>query len=227
MLEREGIDIGAHIVDVGGIADAMFDPVNVDAEALEAVRQAGFPVISEESGGLMREAIEAARRDGDSLGGIIECAAIGVRAGLGDPIFDGVENRIAGIVFGIPAVRGIEFGNGFASTFLRGSANNDAFYMDGSEVRTRTNNHGGILGGITSGLPVIFRVAIKPTPSIIRQQDSVRLSREPASQYDGTDAKIEIHGRHDPCIVPRAVPCIESAAAIAILDFISGRPAPL
>jgi chorismate synthase len=212
-LEREGIEIAAHIADIGGIADTLFDPVNVDAEALRAVRAARFPVISAESGGKMREAIDAARQNGDSLGGVVECAAIGIPAGLGDPMFDGVENRIASIVFGIPAVRGIEFGNGFVSSLLRGSANNDAFYMDDGVVKTRTNNHGGVLGGITSGMPLVFRAAIKPTPSIALEQDSVSLSR-------GEDVKLAINGRHDPCIVPRAVPCIESAAAIAVLDML-------
>jgi chorismate synthase len=213
ILEREGIEIAAHIADIGGIADILFDPVNIDKITLDAVRLAKFPVISAECGGNMCEAIDAARLEGDSLGGIIECAAIGIPAGLGDPLFDGVENRIASIVFGIPAVRGVEFGNGFVAALIRGSANNDAFYMDGGVVKTRTNNHGGILGGITSGMPLIFRVAIKPTPSIALEQDSVSLSRS-------EDVKLSITGRHDPCIVPRAVPCIESAAAIAVLDML-------
>ena len=212
ILERKGIEIGAHIAGIGNVADVAFDPVNVDAEILRTVKQAEFPVILMESGLRMREAIESARLEGDSLGGIVECAVTGVPAGLGDPMFDGVENRIAGIVFGIPAVRGIEFGSGFGSALVRGSGNNDAFYMDGDAVKTRTNNHGGILGGITSGMPIIFRVAIKPTPSIAVMQDSVSLSRR-------EDVKINIKGRHDPCIVPRAVPCIEAAAAIALLDM--------
>ena len=212
ILEREGIEIGAHIAGIGGVDDSAFDPVNVDADILRAVKQAEFPVIRAESGVKMREAIESARREGDSLGGVVECAVTGVPAGVGDPMFDGVENRIAAIVFGIPAVRGIEFGNGFGSALVRGSGNNDAFYMDGDAVKTRSNNHGGILGGITSGMPIIFRVAIKPTPSIAIMQDSVSLSRR-------ENAKIKIDGRHDPCIAPRAVPCIEAAAAIAVLDM--------
>lgn len=223
ILERAGIEIAAHIQDIGGIPDTAFDPVNVCATTLRKVRTAGYPVISEKSGEKMREAIEAARQDGDSLGGVIECAAIGVPAGLGDPMFDGVENRIASIVFGVPAVRGIEFGNGFAAAQLRGSSNNDAFYMDGGAVRTRTNNHGGILGGMTSGMPIIFRVAIKPTPSIAREQESVRIpaaqGRQPVGGGEG--ASLSVRGRNDPCIVPRAVPCIEAAAAIALLDMMA------
>jgi len=212
ILEQQGIEIAAHIQSIGDIADAAFDPVNIGEEDLRAVKTAEFPVILSESGAKMRKAIEDARRDGDSLGGVIECAVIGVPAGLGEPMFDGVENRVAQIVFGIPAVKGIEFGGGFASARLRGSENNDAFYIADGNVKTRTNNHGGILGGITSGMPVIFRAAIKPTPSIAQEQDSVNLA-------DMANAKLTISGRHDPCIVPRAVPCIEAAAAIAIADM--------
>ena len=212
ILEHEGIEIGAHISDIGGIADIPFDPVTVNPEILRELKKQSFPVLSNETGLNMQEAIENARRDGDSLGGIIECAVTGVPAGLGDPMFDGAENRISQIVFGIPAVRGVVFGNGFFSTLLRGSENNDAFYMDNGVVKTRTNRHGGILGGITSGMPIIFRAAIKPTPSIALEQDSISLAR-------GEDVKLKIEGRHDPCIVPRAVPCIEAAAAIAVMDM--------
>jgi len=215
ILGREGIEIGAHIANIGGDADAPFDPVNVSAETLRVIKQAAFPVLSQEAGEKMRAAIEQARLAGDSLGGVVECAAVGVPAGLGDPMFGGAENTISGIVFGIPAVRGIEFGIGFGAANMRGSEHNDAFYMDGGAVRTRTNNHGGILGGITSGMPIIFRVAIKPTPSIALEQDSVSLSRL-------KDAKLSVKGRHDPCIVPRAAPCVEAAAAIAIFDMMRG-----
>lgn len=155
-----------------------------------------------------------AKKKGDSVGGIIECTATGLPAGLGDPIFDGMENRIAGIVFGIPGVKGIEFGSGFASAKQRGSEHNDAYQMsgkNGDEVVTVTNNSGGIQGGITNGMPVVFRVAVKPTPSIAIEQDSVSLSRK-------ENVKLQIEGRHDPCIVPRAVPCVEAAAAIALYD---------
>ena len=139
--------------------------------------------------------------------------ATGVPAGVGEPMFDGMENRIAQAVFGIPAVKGIEFGSGFAGSAGFGSQNNDAFCLDDGTVRTRTNHHGGILGGITSGMPIVFRVAFKPTPSIAIEQDSVDLK-------DGCETKLTIHGRHDPCVVLRAVPCVEAAAAVAIYDEI-------
>ncbi len=157
------------------------------------------------------ELIDKARENLDSVGGIIECVAENVPVGLGDPMFDGMENRISRIVFGIPAIKGIEFGNGFLCASLNGSENNDAFYIDNGKIKTKTNNHGGILGGITSGMPIVFRVAVKPTPSIAKEQDSVSISKN-------ENTKLTIHGRHDPCIVPRAVPCIEAACAIAILD---------
>ncbi len=182
ILEKKGITISASILEIGG---SRRDPFGK---------------------------IEEARQAGDSVGGIIECIADGLPSGIGEPMFDGLENRIAQAVFAIPAVKGIEFGRGFEAARLRGSENNDPFYYDGVRVRTRTNNHGGILGGISSGMPVVLRVAIKPTPSIARSQESIRYSRK-------EDAVLEVRGRHDPCIVPRAVPCVEAACAIAIYDL--------
>ena len=211
MLARRGIWVGAHIAAIGGIWDRAYDSVALSREDLLAPGRTRFSVLAPEAGARMQAAIAAAKADRDSLGGIIECGVVGLPAGLGDPMLDGMENRIARLAFAIPAVKGVEFGAGFGVAALRGSQNNDPFYMDGGQVKTRTNHAGGILGGITNGMPLVFRVAVKPTPSIAQPQDSVSLSR-------GENTTLEIHGRHDPCIVPRAVPCVEAAAAIAVCD---------
>ena len=211
LLRREGIQIAAHIAQIGSITDQAFDSVNVCEDEANALNHAVFPVLDADAGERMLAAIEQARSAGDSLGGIVECAAIGVPAGIGDPMFDGMENRLAAILFAIPAVKGLEFGNGFTAAGLRGSQNNDAFTMVNDSVQTKSNRHGGILGGITSGMPILFRTAFKPTPSISIEQQSVSLSRK-------EETTLVIKGRHDPCIVPRAVPCVEAAAAIALYD---------
>jgi chorismate synthase len=211
LLKLRGIDIAAHILSIGGVEDVPFDPVNADCKTL-SVRAADAPsVLDLAVWPKMLQEIEAARLDGDSVGGVIECAAAGLPAGIGSPMFDGMENRIAAAVFGIPAVKGVSFGSGLEGSRLRGSRNNDAFWMDGDTVKTKTNNHGGILGGITSGMPLLFKAAFKPTPSIAMEQDSVSLSEK-------RNTKLIVRGRHDPCIVPRAVPCVEAAAAVALCD---------
>lgn len=206
ILGDEGISVDAHIYSIAGIKDESHGRLRDD-----------FPVFSREQGEKMKQAISQALSEGDSVGGIVECSISGMPAGVGDALFGGMENRISQCVFAVPAVKGIEFGNGFECAALRGSENNDPFVIDESTggVRTATNNHGGILGGISSGMPIVFRVAMKPTPSISIEQDSVDLSTM-------TPAKLTVTGRHDPCIVPRAVPCIEAAAAIAVLDMITG-----
>ena len=168
-------------------------------------------MVNDEAGAAMRDVIAAAKAELDSVGGVIECAVTGLPAGLGDPMLDGMENRIARLVFAIPAVKGVEFGAGFRAAAMRGSEHNDPFILRDGQVRTRTNHAGGILGGITNGMPLLFRAAVKPTPSIARPQDSVRLDRM-------EETVLEIQGRHDPCIVPRAVPVVEAAAAIAVYD---------
>ena len=212
MLEARGITVAAHIQSIETVEDDRFDPVAVDAAQLRALLQKPFPVLRDSAAGEMEAAILRAKGELDSVGGVIECAAVGLPAGWGDPMFGGLENRIAQIVFGIPAVRGLEFGTGFEAARLRGSVHNDPYYYNqAGMVRTATNHHGGILGGISSGMPLVFRLAVKPTPSIAQAQDSVSLSR-------GENAKLEIHGRHDPCIVPRAVPVVEAATAAAIYD---------
>lgn len=212
-LAESGIHIAARIASIGGIADDFeTDPLNPQMERIGTE----FPVFSPAAGQRMRERIAEARSQCDSVGGMIECYVTGVPAGLGEPMFGGVESRIAQIVYGVPAVKSVEFGIGREAANLRGSQCNDAFTAADGKISTVTNHAGGILGGITNGMPVIFRVAIKPTPSISRHQQSVSLSK--AKEQD-----LLIKGRHDPCIVPRAVPVIEAAAAIAIFDLILGN----
>lgn len=211
-LAQRGIHIGAHIAEIAGIADDEFDPMHPQLCDVGT----DFPILDPAAGNAMRAAIADARSDGDSVGGIIECAVTGLPAGLGEPMFGGIESRIAGIVFGIPAVKGLEFGAGFRAAAMRGSKNNDAFVAENGKIRTRTNHAGGILGGITSGMPLIFRAVVKPTPSIAQPQQSVSL-------HTLTAQTLTVSGRHDPCIVPRAVPVVEAAAAIAIFDSILGN----
>lgn len=213
ILKTQGISIGAHIYSVKDIFDIPFDPVNVDEEILELVSGRDFPVIDKKNGEKMKKVIDEAKRQQDSVGGIIECAAVGIPAGVGDHMFDGVENRISSIMFGIPAVKGIEFGAGFSAAKMYGSENNDCYCEKNGEIRTVTNNSGGILGGMTTGMPLVFKVAVKPTPSISRVQKTLNFDTL-------EEVELRIKGRHDSCIVPRAVPVIEAAAAIAILDML-------
>ena len=208
LLAREGITVLSRIAAIGGIRD--------EGELTASTAEKAFPTVSDSAGEAMRSAIAAARAEGDSLGGVIECAVLGLPAGLGDPMFDGMENRIAAAVFGIPAVKGIEFGAGFAAAGLRGSENNDAFSVENGRIITDSNHCGGILGGITDGMPLTFRAAVKPTPSLARPQQSVDLKT-------GEIVPLTVTGRHDPCIVPRAVPCLEAAAAIAVYDALLAR----
>lgn len=209
ILERRGIEIGAHLLSVGDIVDGRYDPVNLAPDRLHAAGE--FPALNAEAGEKMRALILKAKEEKDSVGGVIECAAVGVPAGLGDPMFDGMENRIARIAFAVPAVKGIEFGAGFDSAKLRGSENNDPYFMKDGKIGIASNNAGGILGGITTGMPLIFRAAVKPTPSIGKKQNSVSFSER-------KDTILEIRGRHDPCIAPRAVPCMEAVMALAVMD---------
>ncbi|HIZ54888.1 MAG TPA: chorismate synthase [Firmicutes bacterium] len=213
ILARRGIVSGAHIAALGEIRDTPYDSVSLDAETLLSVRGKSFPTLDTAAGEAMLQYIDAVRRELDSVGGIIECGIIGFPAGIGSPMFGGIENVIASIVFGIPAVKGIEFGAGFGVNGARGSQNNDPFYMENGMVKTRTNHAGGILGGISSGMPICFRVAVKPTPSIAQEQDTIDYRQR-------TDAKLTIHGRHDACVLPRAVPVVEAAANIALLGLL-------
>lgn len=211
LLERRGIYIAAHHERIGAVTDTRFDARTVSKADFDALCVKGLTVINESVLEKMEAEIENAKVQKDSVGGVIECAAIGLPVGLGDPMFDGMENRIAKAVFAVPGVKGIEFGVGFDCAKLRGSENNDPFMYENGRVVTETNNHGGILGGITSGMPLIFRAAMKPTPSIFKEQKTVSLSEK-------ADTVLSIKGRHDPCIAVRALPCIEAAAAVAIYD---------
>ncbi len=209
-LEQKDIRIGAHISVIAGVAD---EPVFLDwvKPDLDAIGK-DFPVLNPKAGEKMLSEIAKAKADGDSVGGVIECIATGLPAGLGEPMFGGIESKIAQIIYGIPAVKGLDFGSGFTGSYLRGSQNNDPYRIEDGKIKTVTNQAGGILGGITTGMPLVFQVAIKPTPSIAKLQQSVSISRMENQQ-------LQIHGRHDPCIVPRAVPVVEAAAAIAIFDI--------
>ena len=208
LLEHEGVRIRARILSIGTVTDSAPFDVPVAGKP--------FPAVSDGAATTMQEEIAQAKADGDSVGGVIECVIDGLPAGIGEPMFGGLENLIARTVFAIPAVKGVEFGAGFAAARLRGSENNDPFRVQNGHIVTETNNCGGILGGISTGMPVVFRAAFKPTPSISRTQASVSLSRM-------ENETLVIPGRHDPCIVPRAVPCVEAAAAIAVLDAWMGR----
>lgn len=214
ILERRGISVGAHIWSVADIFDDTFDAVNVTAEVLNSVKAKSFPTIDDTRGAEMIKCIKDAGAEGDSVGGICECAVVGIPAGRGDPMFDGLENLISRAVFAIPAVRGIEFGAGFAAAAMFGSEHNDALFMKDGGVSAMTNNAGGVNGGISNGMPIVFRAAFKPTPSILKPQKTVTA--------DGEDVWHGIKGRHDPCVAVRAVPVVECAAAVAIFDAVVG-----
>lgn len=207
-LEKDGITVDARICSIGKITD--------DSSFDEPVSDKDFPVSSDEIGLKMQELIRAKKSEGDSVGGVVECVIKGMPAGVGGPIFEGIEAKIASAIFAIPAVKGIEFGRGFDAANITGSENNDAFIIKDGKVMTETNNAGGILGGITNGMPLTFKVAFKPTPSIAKEQRSVNLETM-------EETALSVPGRHDPCIVHRAVPCVEAAAAVAIYDAILGE----
>ena len=209
ILEHRGITIRAHIFSIGTIEDTPYDPMKLPDDCSGR----SMPVLSEGQGLKMRELIETLRNDRDSVGGVVECIATGFPAGLGRPIFDNIESRIASMLFGIPAVKGVEFGRGFKVAGFRGSQNNDSPYMTEEGIRLRSNHAGGVEGGISNGMPILLRCAFKPTPSIGKPQRTVNLETM-------SDDTIEITGRHDSCIVPRAVPVVEAAVAVALLDIL-------
>jgi chorismate synthase len=212
-LLSRGIAIGAHLAAVGSVCDRRFSPTEVSEKELLSVLRHELPVLDPAVICGMRREIEAAAADADSVGGIVECAAVGVPAGVGSPLGAGLENRLSAAMFVLGGVRGIEFGDGFAAAAMRGSEHNDPYTVRDGRILTETNHAGGIVGGISTGMPIVFRVAMKPTASIGREQRTVSLSRmEPAT--------IAIKGRHDPCIALRAVPCVEAMTAIVMTDAI-------
>lgn len=210
ILAHRGVAIGAHIKEIGGVPDRELTLIN--SEILDGLRQDTFPVLDHEAGEAMKKAILTAKEEGDSVGGIIECAASGLPAGLGEPFFHSAESILSSMMFSIPGVKGIEFGKGFGLASMRGGEANDPIRLSGGRIVTATNHSGGINGGITNGMPVVFRVAMRPAASIGKPQDTVDVEKM-------EETVMEIRGRHDPCIVPRAVPVIESGLALCLLDL--------
>ena len=219
MLEARGILIGAYIRRIGETeTSAEPDPTKISAEDIRRLHRNDFPALQPEDKEAFLAEIAKARADQDSVGGIVECLAVGLPAGIGGPLFEGLESALAAALFAIPAVRGVEFGDGFGAGRMRGSAHNDGYTVQEGRIRTLTNHAGGIAGGMTTGMPLILRTAFKPTPSIGKTQQSVNLrTMEPE--------ELTIRGRHDPCIVPRAVPAVEAVTALVLLDqVIEARP---
>jgi chorismate synthase len=213
ILESKGIIIGSHIKSIGEIEDNSFDMVSINNEELKKLTNSDFPLLNKSIEPSMREAILKAKAEKDSMGGVVEAAVINLPPGIGSPFFDSVESRVAHLLFSIPGIKGVEFGEGFGITKLKGSNANDEYYIEEDKIRTYSNNNGGILGGITNGMPLVFRAAVKPTASIGKVQNTVDIEKR-------ENAELEIRGRHDPCIVPRVLPIIEAVAAIAILDLL-------
>ena len=213
ILEAKGIKIVSHIKSIGTIEDKSFLDEEITEDFINSYMSKELPLIDGSKEEDMRKEILLAKEELDSIGGTVECAVVGIEPGIGNPFFDSVESTLAHLMFSIPAVKGIEFGRGFELSQMRGSEANDAMYFAGEKVLTKTNNNGGILGGITNGMPVIFKVAIKPTSSILKTQNTVNINT-------GENTVLEVNGRHDPCIVQRALPVIEAVTAIGILDLI-------
>lgn len=213
ILEAKGIKIGAHVKSIGKVNDKSFFDVDLTNELLDEIKVNELPLLDPNKEEEMRNTILEARKEQDSVGGTIECAVLGIEAGIGNPFFDSVESTLAHLMFSVPAVKGIEFGKGFSMSEHRGSECNDEYYYDGDKVKTYTNNNGGITGGITNGMPILFKVGIKPTPSISKKQKTIDINEH-------KDAELVIEGRHDPCIVQRAIPVIEAVTAIGIMELV-------
>ncbi len=214
ILARRGITIGAQICSCAGVDGERFNAMNIDESIFKSLANKDFPTLNDTDALAMMEAVKTAQADHDSVGGVVECAVLGLPAGIGNPIFDSVESALSRVLFGIPAVRGVEFGLGFDACSMRGSDHNDPYTLKGGAPSPKSNNAGGVLGGITTGAPLLLRVGFKPTPSIGALQETLNLS-------SGLTETLEIGGRHDPCIVLRAVPVVEAAVACVLLDLIS------
>lgn len=212
-LRTRGIEIAAHLERIKDICDDRFDPCRQEPELAKLLAQRELPVLNEAVIEPMKNTILTAKRSGDSVGGVVECAVFGAGAGLGSPMFESVESRLAAMLFSVPAVKGVEFGTGFAISGLCGTQANDSFTVDGRSIRTVTNHNGGINGGISNGMPILFRAAIKPTASIAAEQDTVNIA-------EMKNCRMRVHGRHDPCIAHRAVCVIEAAAAVVMADLV-------
>lgn len=212
-LEKKGIEIGTHISSLADIKDRDFADFSADIKALSTLP---FPVLDENTAKRMQNKIEAVAEEGDSVGGVLETVVLGVPAGVGEPWFDTVEGVISHALFSVPAIKGVEFGDGFAMTEMKGSEANDSFRVKDGKIVTETNRNGGINGGITNGMPIIFRSAVKPTPSIFKPQKSVDLGSM-------ENAELNINGRHDPAIIHRARIVVDSVTAIAFYDLLSMR----
>lgn len=214
LLAQRGITVGAHISQVGTVKDTSFAATELTPPLFQTLSEKAFPTVDDQAGAAMQAEILQAREELDSIGGAIQCAVLGLPVGVGSPDLGcNVEGVLAQHLFAVPAVKGLSFGAGFDFAAMRGSQANDPFYMENGQVKTRTNHSGGVNGGISNGMPVLFQVAIRPTPSIGREQDTINFSTM-------EDAKLTIQGRHDPCIVHRAVPVIEAAAALAICELL-------
>lgn len=213
ILSEKGILIGSHILSISNVFDRHFDAVNLKNQLLIDISKKNFPVIDDVQGKEMKSIILKAKEESDSVGGIIEASILNLPCGLGEPFFDSLESNLAQLLFSVPAVKGVEFGSGFEITKIRGSQANDIPYMDKGIVKMKTNNNGGINGGISNGMPIVFRVAMKPTPSIAKLQNTIDM-------HTLENSDVSVTGRHDPCIILRALPVIEACAAMSILDFI-------
>lgn len=213
VLEQKSILAATHVSSIAGVPDEKFDYTNINETLSGELKKKPLAVIDDTCGENMLVKIKEAAEQGDSVGGEIECAIVGVPAGVGSPMMNGVESRLSSLLFSIPAIKAVSFGAGHDFTGMKGSQANDEYALIDEQMTALSNNNGGIIGGITNGMPIVFSVVIKPTPSISKQQKTVNL-------HTKQDEMLEIKGRHDPCIVPRAVAVVEAAACIAVLDLI-------